>query len=394
MMDKYKYITLSMLVLCLAAGCGGGAVSTADIPAINAEVAIDNTKTFDLTEIADSIEFIALDDSRQEGLIGAIPSFAESRNAWYVRDGSRPVKIFDKTGKFLSTSGMTGRGPDEFLRILDFAVDWENDILYIAEGSMSPREKRKIFAYDSDGRILARNDLTTSLRVSFFDDKLIVLRTRHEADPNYPERGKGVLLDIFSPDMKHTGSVEATDNGAYRFFYPNGDIKLFLGDGISNNGKSLLVNMSRNDTLFHLKNDALEPAFVFDFGRYAIPVEAFSKNSTVSREDLYFLSSIWESDRYLIVRATGINSSHLLVFDRTEGVDGLSAVGPNGERGLFVGGIAFIPSYIRDNRLVGYIQAFNIVDNVDAITNPDLKALATTLKEDSNPVIVVAKLKK
>jgi hypothetical protein len=45
-------------------------------------------------------------------------------------------------------------------------------------------------------------------------------------------------------------------------------------------------------------------------------------------------------------------------------------------------------------KLTKYIQAFDIVDNHDAITNPDLKALAATLKEDSNPVIGIAKLKK
>ncbi len=83
-----------------------------------------------------------------------------------------------------------------------------------------------------------------------------------------------------------------------------------------------------------------------------------------------------------------------LVFDRREGFGGFSAVGPDGGAGLFVGGLAFTPMYIRDNRLVGYMQALDIVDNADAITNPDLKALAATLREDSNPVIVVATLKK
>jgi hypothetical protein len=40
------------------------------------------------------------------------------------------------------------------------------------------------------------------------------------------------------------------------------------------------------------------------------------------------------------------------------------------------------------------MQAIDIADNANSITNPDLKILATALKEDSNPLIVVATLKK
>jgi hypothetical protein len=40
------------------------------------------------------------------------------------------------------------------------------------------------------------------------------------------------------------------------------------------------------------------------------------------------------------------------------------------------------------------MQAIDIVDNAEQITDPDLKALAATLTENDNPVIVVVKLKK
>ncbi len=83
-----------------------------------------------------------------------------------------------------------------------------------------------------------------------------------------------------------------------------------------------------------------------------------------------------------------------IILDKRDPSGGFAAVGPDGKPGLFLDGIAFSPQYIRDNRLVGYIRALDIADNRDAITNPKLKALAATLKEDSNPVIVVARLNK
>jgi hypothetical protein len=58
--------------------------------------------------------------------------------------------------------------------------------------------------------------------------------------------------------------------------------------------------------------------------------------------------------------------------------------------------VPFTPSYIRNNQLVGYMQALDIVDAAaaESITDPSLQTLVATLTEDSNPVIVIATLKK
>jgi hypothetical protein len=90
----------------------------------------------------------------------------------------------------------------------------------------------------------------------------------------------------------------------------------------------------------------------------------------------------------------GESSTAQLVIDRDDPSKGFSAVGPDDRQGLFVGGMAFAPLYMRDNRLVGCMQALDLVDNAERITDPDLKRVAAGLKEDSNPVIVVATLKR
>jgi hypothetical protein len=76
------------------------------------------------------------------------------------------------------------------------------------------------------------------------------------------------------------------------------------------------------------------------------------------------------------------------------GCGGFSATGgPDGKPGLFIDGVKLTPMYVRDNRLVGVMQALDIVDGAGRITRPDLKELAAGLREDNNPVIVVATLK-
>jgi hypothetical protein len=110
----------------------------------------------------------------------------------------------------------------------------------------------------------------------------------------------------------------------------------------------------------------------------------------------YTISKIFDGNRYMIVATNNgfAGTKGFLILNKNEPSDRFSTVGPDGEPRLFLGGIAFNPMSVHDNRLVGYVQAFDIVDNAAAITNPDLKALAATLKEDDNPVIVVAILKK
>jgi hypothetical protein len=134
-------------------------------------------------------------------------------------------------------------------------------------------------------------------------------------------------------------------------------------------------------------------------GKYFIPAEAYGSSPEMFWRDVYHsIIDIQAGDRYLIPRIASFAgeffTSEYLILDKDNPSDGFTATGPEGQSGLFFDGIEFKPCYIRDNRLVGYMQAIDIVDNATSITNPDLKALAATLKEDSNPVIVIAKLKK
>ncbi len=172
----------------------------------------------------------------------------------------------------------------------------------------------------------------------------------------------------------------------------------FVSDIISNNGETLLVKEGRSDTVFYYTGGqrTLQPAFYLDLGKKAISDEIFNGAQGLDIEEGHHaVINIIEGREYVFVTTGEIGKRDLcyLIFDKRNPSDGFTATGPDGKRGLFIGGISFKPMYIRDNRLVGYMQALDIVDNAAGITDPKLKALAATLREDSNPVIVVAKLK-
>ena len=371
--------------------------TTGDLTVLDIENAIDNRQPFDLSEISAQMEFIPLDDSSPESLIGDISEITESKSNYYLSENqyNRPIKVFDKTGKFVSTRGMIGRGPDEYITIDRIVgADYDRDNVYIKRNTGIDG----ITAYDAGGRIFARVDSVQDGRISFFGDRLLLYRSGF----GHVEKGDTVtLFDQYSTDLRQEvsgGSVPYAGPFASIIGSMQTSISITrLGHFISNNGRLLLIKQGRNDTLFSLRNDLTpEPLYKLEMGAYSPPDELFGSFTQPEQWERYFsVNQVYDGNRYFIAQARITwGWSEYLIFDKEKlSSGGFTAVGPDGSGGLFIDGIRFTPCYIRDNRLVGWIRALDVTDNHDNITDPGLKALAATLREDSNPVLVVVTLK-
>ncbi|MDR2911888.1 MAG: 6-bladed beta-propeller [Alistipes sp.] len=402
-MKKLRLLTATLLAVCLVVTAAPVVVAAqGDPPVLDIERAIGNRRTFDLTEIAQDIAFVTLETGSRESLIGSIWGMVESKNMWYVQEGNS-VKLFDRKGRFVSTRGVIGRGPDEFLMITGIAADWGSDNLYL----LGRQSNLQILSYNSAGRVLARTNsewpaIMAMGMTAFRNGKLIVVSQRTPANPVPDPDDRLPLLEVFSSDLKRLGSVDVTDRKVVPIVFREDGGYGSLGQGfLSDNGASLLVYEALDDTVFRLGSDmSLSPAYTLDFGRHAPPVKAFGRDASVPwSRNFRYIGTLWEGSRYVISPMlsnegrAGTGLTEYLVFDLDSGDDGFSAVGASGEVGLFLSGVAFVPMYVRENRLVGYMQALDIVDAGESITNSSLRALADTLKEDSNPVVVVVTLK-
>jgi hypothetical protein len=207
-------------------------------------------------------------------------------------------------------------------------------------------------------------------------------------------------MERYSADLQREWGIETSDTriSVILRFVDNGVINVILGPGavLADNGETLLVKEALSDTLFYYADDALTPAYILDPGNYAIHEGALGINPSVETGDSYAVIGVLESDRYVFAETYGYKNDvrmHL-IFDRTdEAGGGFSPLGPDGAKGLFLDGIRVSPMYVRDNRLVGVMQALDIVDAADRLTQPETKELAAGLHEESNPVIVVVELK-
>ncbi len=377
-------------------------------PTLDLAKAIDNTKIFDIADIAAGIAFTPLETAGRESLIGSPWDIAESKNTWYVHEGGKPTKLFDRKGQFISTVGTIGRGPDELLTITGIASDWERDKLYLwgYQGAL------RILVYSATGRVIARRDSDshpdqTMGRAIFRNDKLVMWKMRSQSAANPKPGAKSILLEVLSSDLKSAGNVEAVDRNVVPVLYQHdGGYSAFRQGILSDNGKQVLVYETLDDTVFYCNADmTLSPAYTLSLGRYTPPAQTFGSNASVPwNTNFRLVNNMWEGDRFVIVKtmlydlSTGRRDmkEEYLIFDRIAGsvnFGGFSAAKADRKPGMSCGGVTFTPMYIRNNQLVGYMQALDIVDNSSRITNPALKQLASKIKEDSNPVVVVVQLK-
>lgn len=391
-----KKITLPLLLLAIClAGCRNR-VANDGLPTLNIEAAIDNPRPFDLFEIAEEIAFIPLDESIPLGEIYPLAGLQPSDSGFYFVDASfaEPVKSFDRTGRFISTQGHRGRGPNETLFIAGITSNDSTGEVYIDGGF-------QVVAYDAAGRMIARNDSIATYGMLWHEDRLLVPRNPSLQDKNAYTGERIPFIDLFDRELKRVGSIHGPNPGPFvgipAGVAAGGEYPANSPPFLSDNGTELIVKQGRNDTLYYYNKGVLKPAWRLDLGRYAPPAEVFGLDAVEKWSERYFsVDNVWEGDRYIIVTANNRQGQPLrrLIFERSDPSGGFSATGPSGRTGLFVGGVAFTPCYIRDNRLVGYMQALDIVEGTDDITDPDLKTIAAAMQEDSNPVIVVATLKK
>lgn len=401
-MRKLIYVNALLLVVCFVSCKRDNKVNHIQgKPLIlNVADAIENKRLFSLEDISNEVKFIPLDDSCPDALVGNILEMAESEKKYYIVDDTRkPIKIFDKMGKFHSTVGGVGRGHNEYTDVYDIAIDYENEIVYVvSSGGMIISS---IIAYDADGRMFARNDSIVVASISFHGNHLILKRNFFN---NSTIPGDTVtVVEAFSPDLHFTGDINASYKGSARVPIKRQDggySAIILPHVFSDNGHSILIKEARCDTVFQYMDDVtLNPVYVLEMGKYLPPEELdVQQSDQLNRhswgrimDKLLWISNIYDVERYIVVAT----NKGYAIFDKYDSLGGFSTIGGrDGKSGLFIDGIHLSPCYVHNNRLVGYMQAIDIVDNADVIANPELKTIAAAMKEDDNPVIVIAKLKK
>jgi hypothetical protein len=166
---------------------------------INIDNAETNKTSLPISDLCDDVETIILETTH--GSLLSTPSKVINVNdrlyvfdRFSVREGV--VMEFDMDGKFIKRFGMVGRGPGEYIRISDFAVDEKNNTMYLLD-----QQTRRIISYElGSGKYIedisvTNNDyhstsivsvgefIYTTLKYRKFDKSNYMLSSFNKADP-------------------------------------------------------------------------------------------------------------------------------------------------------------------------------------------------------------------
>lgn len=350
-----------------------------------------------LSDIADDILYIPLDDSIL--LSGVNPNFNPQfvKDRIYHHDNNHGILVFSRSGKFIRKIGKKGRGPGEYQFGHTYTVDPVSGSVFVSDLNS------QIKVFSNCGTYLRSIELSAyqgSIDVlDFFNNNLFVSFNLQFGDDFKYE---WVFLDTL-------GNIIAKKDRSIPIFKSN----YLIGGGTFYNGENLCFWHNFNDTIINFdRNFNYKPDLLLSGGEFRLPRQYLDDPMKRLNDYIHF-QQILETNRYLIIRYNfykGRNS--LVLVDKKNHKSSLSYYSNEDLKGFvndLDGGIRFQPrGFMGENGreyLIELKDAFNIKaystsqDFKNSKTSkPEMKAayetLADILKETSNPVIMIVRLKR
>ncbi len=354
---------------------------------------------FILSNIADNIKYIPLDNTFPIGLIYAIEA---NDDVFYLNTKDEGIIQFDLNGKYIKTIAKKGRGPSEYRYGMVFAVDEKTEKVYISDS-------KRIKVYSKNG-IFIRNISTekylsnTAGDIKFLGNNIVITDYGTYGEFKFNWIVLDSLGNLISAKKSFVQPVDwVIRGGTYKF-----DNKLFY------------YNML-NDTIFSISPDLKYNAkYLFYKGEYRWPKTGVKLNS-LSKLATYFKPfSIIETMHFILIYYGYQKRTSFVLFDKKtnktyqaykeekmEKVNSTACISNDLDGGIPITAEPIYPYYLIKNNSEYIVSIINplelkthIASNAFKNSNPKypekkkaLKKLANRLNENDNPVLMLIKLK-
>jgi len=206
--------------------------------------------TMNVSNFADTVIYIPL-ETNSKSLLGGIIKIQLTDEFIFI-SGRDKLLLFSKKGKFVRQIGKKGKGPGEYLRILDFVVT--QDTVYITSTG-----KRSLLIYNVNGDFL--KEQSTPLQLAHFnvtpEDKIVTY-----------DRINGTLIYFTKQlNVADTVTVEynVSNKRAMYGWWDNWDA--FFQEGVHR----LLFTNYMSDTIWNITNSGKGIAYILNLGDKLLP---------------------------------------------------------------------------------------------------------------------------
>ena len=227
------------------------------------ETGIETEREVLLSEIADSVRFIPLETSDKSLIRGIKEANILKTDKYLFLPWVESLFQYTSDGQFVRKIGRKGSGPGEFVWISQIDADEENGLLFMQTTS------QRINVYDMESGKFLRSMKCPDIESGDFamlNDTTSVTFVRNTNGKRkirlYIADAKGDTLNTFSrSDLFELNSqyswMMSSPTDRYMFHY-----------------KDLVCCKDYyNDTLFTVTKELLEPRYIFEMGKYSLPIE-------------------------------------------------------------------------------------------------------------------------
>ena len=347
-------------------------------------------KTINLEDIAE-VRYVPLETTDQS-LIQGIHKMATSDDKIVICDlAQNTIFIFDKDGHYINSINKEGPGPQEYSSIQNFAVDFQKEEIYICDYPL----KYRILTYSFDGGFIRESKLDQKIWPSIlynYDENHLIAYDNYNMESENAnkqpyslinkENGQVSPLPLIIENRK-SNRVMTSDGDKFMSFSIDIDPMIKTDDGV-------VISDFALDTIYKYTDHKLVPIGV----RKNLGQKDLSSFCAYSSNYSFFNIVKMDVDEKNIGDAPRKMDSELFLLDWKS--SSISAVTIKMSDMIRRNEIRW-DSYSKDLHESGVAHSFRASVLIKRLKeqrlNGKLKEIASTLKEDDNPVLMMAKFK-
>ncbi len=353
---------------------------------INLYEAYKETKSYPLSMIAESVEYISL-ETTSECLLGEyLNNIFMDKNEIIVFDFEYAYR-FSREGKFLNKIGKKGRGPGEYNRPMGIAIEPSTECIYFLDSN-------RLLQYTYSGEFIKEFDLDIkAMKILKYQKGIFLV---DDMFYQYAKPEKRFSIRFFSEeDGKQIAKVECPKKDKIPFSIDMPVMYNFNGN--------TFVKDYWDNTVFEVSDPLhlTEYAFINTGklkAREKDDKSVFTGKENQGEELVIAINNMAESERYIFMTS----NKGLFFYDKSLSETYCCQYSQTGEKWSnfkddIASGPDLISSFPKNNIKKNTYATFNnayefFEDGVDS-SNPAIKKLKQNLQPDDNPVLVLVKLK-
>lgn len=353
----------------------------------------DVSEQIDISPLIENDVKIVKLETTDECLISDIRQVDYVNGLIYIADkASQTVLIFDESGKYVGRVGKRGEGPGEYSRLGRFQV--VDSHIYIMDDAV-----RQLYDYDLKTRIGIKLDIDDNISFHSF---YIMNGYLYLLSNNSSSFSIG-SFNLFKYNMK-TADVVYSLPFSEELSKKHSTWGLF--QYASRYDDELLVMFANNDTIYSVTSESVAPRYVYHFSKRSMPAELRKKDgmeimmTAMDKRYILGFDRIVNLKNHFIVKYGDVIVRSVLYDKRTDKYK----VG----NWLTLGGLGdfymFHYHFTDNNEMIvmepsgSFLSSWETIYSKSSFARPQDKKrfeeIYNSTKEDDNPIVVLAKVKK